>query len=449
MFPLPIPRATRRRVALLSLGLGLAGAGAATLWAAPQDDAPARPPARRPGGPPPPPVMKVLDRDGDGTLSADEIKAASRALLTLDKDKDGKLSRAELRPSPSEAPPRPDGPPPPPPPDGEDDRPAPPPPPEGPPRFEDGAGDPADDPAIDEMAEELGFAQDGPQGPPPRRRRSTAPPPPPPAEDEGEDDAPPPRARRGEGPPPGGPDGPPPARGSRRPAGPGPDAQDEGPPPPGGPGGPGRGGPGGGPPPPPVMKVLDKDGDGALSADEIKAASRALLTLDKDKDGKLSRAELRPRRPGPGGPPPPGGKPTALRLARALAPEARRVVGRVAEVRRTAGASSWGMPMSSWASPHRNFMHLEHAHVFVGMPPGIAPFPRPAQLTSSVGFPDLASKDSLQGPGPRGRRPPCGLRRRSFGSVPALRERADVPLGRTSPCVRLVSLAVSAPRPSS
>jgi hypothetical protein len=75
-----------------------------------------------------------------------------------------------------------------------------------------------------------------------------------------------------------------------------------------------RGGPGGGPPPSPLMTALDKDGDGTLSADEIKAASQALQALDQDGDGSLSRTELRPRRPegppggGPGfdGQPPPG-----------------------------------------------------------------------------------------------------------------------------------------------
>lgn len=44
----------------------------------------------------------------------------------------------------------------------------------------------------------------------------------------------------------------------------------------------------------PIHKCLDKDGDGALSAEEIKNATAALLTLDKDKDGKLSAEEIAP-----------------------------------------------------------------------------------------------------------------------------------------------------------
>ena len=44
----------------------------------------------------------------------------------------------------------------------------------------------------------------------------------------------------------------------------------------------------------PVIKALDKDQDGALSAEEIAGASAALLTLDKDGDGKLSAEEIRP-----------------------------------------------------------------------------------------------------------------------------------------------------------
>ena len=49
------------------------------------------------------PLMKALDANGDGTLDADEIANASKALLTLDKNGDGKLTRDELRPQ------RPDG----------------------------------------------------------------------------------------------------------------------------------------------------------------------------------------------------------------------------------------------------------------------------------------------------------------------------------------------------
>lgn len=51
-----------------------------------------------------------------------------------------------------------------------------------------------------------------------------------------------------------------------------------------------------------IMVLLDKDRDGALSADEIAAAADALRALDKDEDGSVSAEELRPRRPdrGPG-----------------------------------------------------------------------------------------------------------------------------------------------------
>jgi len=73
----------------------------------------------------------------------------------------------------------------------------------------------------------------------------------------------------------------------------------------GGPGaGPG-GGPGGEHRPPmggmfagiAVIRVLDADKDGELSAEEIANAATALKTLDKDGDGKISRDELRPPRP--------------------------------------------------------------------------------------------------------------------------------------------------------
>ncbi len=59
-------------------------------------------------------------------------------------------------------------------------------------------------------------------------------------------------------------------------------------------GGPGGGGPGGFMARLPVMKALDKDQNGELSAEEIAGASAALVALDKDGDGKLSAEELRP-----------------------------------------------------------------------------------------------------------------------------------------------------------
>lgn len=51
----------------------------------------------------------------------------------------------------------------------------------------------------------------------------------------------------------------------------------------------------------PAFSAINKDGDAQLSADEIKAASEALLTLDKNGDGELSEDELRPSRGGGGG----------------------------------------------------------------------------------------------------------------------------------------------------
>jgi hypothetical protein len=69
-----------------------------------------------PGHRPPPPLIVALDTNKDGTLSAEELKAAPESLLTLDKDGDGQLSPQELFPH---------GPPPPPPPheDGPDGEP--------------------------------------------------------------------------------------------------------------------------------------------------------------------------------------------------------------------------------------------------------------------------------------------------------------------------------------
>lgn len=73
-------------------------------------DAPKRPAGARPGFPgrgegmPPGqrmgmmPLMKALDADQDGTISAAEIQNASKALAALDKNNDGSLSPEELRP---------------------------------------------------------------------------------------------------------------------------------------------------------------------------------------------------------------------------------------------------------------------------------------------------------------------------------------------------------------
>lgn len=53
---------------------------------------------------------------------------------------------------------------------------------------------------------------------------------------------------------------------------------------------------------PPLMKALDTDKDGKLSAAEIANASAALSALDTNKDGSVTEDELRP-------PPPDKGKP--------------------------------------------------------------------------------------------------------------------------------------------
>ena len=50
------------------------------------------------------PILKVLDTDQDGTLSASEIANASKALIQLDKDGDGIISVEEMRPDLSKMP---------------------------------------------------------------------------------------------------------------------------------------------------------------------------------------------------------------------------------------------------------------------------------------------------------------------------------------------------------
>ena len=52
-----------------------------------------------PGGGRPSPIIEALDADHDGTISAEELKNATAALMTLDKNKDGKLSEDEYRPA--------------------------------------------------------------------------------------------------------------------------------------------------------------------------------------------------------------------------------------------------------------------------------------------------------------------------------------------------------------
>jgi len=66
----------------------------------------AQPPRRGPGGPPrdgqrPPfPLVDAIDTNRDKVISADEIKAASEAMLMLDKNGDGQLSEDEFAPLP-------------------------------------------------------------------------------------------------------------------------------------------------------------------------------------------------------------------------------------------------------------------------------------------------------------------------------------------------------------
>ena len=61
---------------------------------------------QRPPGPMFMPLLKALDTDGDGIISADEIKNASDSLKKLDKNNDGQLTRDEYAPPP---PPPPQG----------------------------------------------------------------------------------------------------------------------------------------------------------------------------------------------------------------------------------------------------------------------------------------------------------------------------------------------------
>ncbi len=48
--------------------------------------------------PPAPPIETALDKNGDGTIDANEIANAPASLRTLDKNGDGKLTSDECRP---------------------------------------------------------------------------------------------------------------------------------------------------------------------------------------------------------------------------------------------------------------------------------------------------------------------------------------------------------------
>src|SRR5438132_10368058 len=54
------------------------------------------------------------------------------------------------------------------------------------------------------------------------------------------------------------------------------------------------GGPGGVRPVNPLVRALDTDGDGEISAVELQNATTALKALDRNGDGKLTEDELRP-----------------------------------------------------------------------------------------------------------------------------------------------------------
>ena len=53
-------------------------------------------PAREVRGRMPNPIARVLDQDGDGEISPEELKSAPKALEKLDRDGDGNISREEL-----------------------------------------------------------------------------------------------------------------------------------------------------------------------------------------------------------------------------------------------------------------------------------------------------------------------------------------------------------------
>jgi Ca2+-binding EF-hand superfamily protein len=77
------------------------------------------------------------------------------------------------------------------------------------------------------------------------------------------------------------------------------------------------GGPGGGRMPViPIMSALDTNTNGVIEASEITNASKALLKLDKNGDGKLSATELKPKPPANGNEP--RGKPPVFPLMKAL-----------------------------------------------------------------------------------------------------------------------------------
>jgi Ca2+-binding EF-hand superfamily protein len=78
---------------------------------------------------------------------------------------------------------------------------------------------------------------------------------------------------------------------------------------------------------PPCFTLFDKNGDGVLSSQEIADASSVLKTLDKNQDGQITADEIRPGR-GPAGRGPRGGGRIGRRHAPSVEPSAAQVPDR-------------------------------------------------------------------------------------------------------------------------
>lgn len=68
-----------------------------------EEDGQDGPPQGGQQGPPPSPILEAIDTDKDGSISAEEMENAPKALAALDTDEDGEIDLRDL------APPRPDG----------------------------------------------------------------------------------------------------------------------------------------------------------------------------------------------------------------------------------------------------------------------------------------------------------------------------------------------------